>query len=236
MPFYLNPKLYISLLLTTLILSCQNKTTTCILTLEGVKQNNTNKILIDTTGSDDEIQDRSFATNDIGGYYSFDKSGLIKSYYFFAKTDSSYDKTNPEYELIEQDTTTNAASFCSYAELYDTTGQIKKIFGNPLVYKVTELVNNDTLSISLYFFSLNKSYDAVNVHTNNKDLFQLTLTDDSLYTNMKKTSFSYNFKGRRDIEIFIETNFINSCSNRKENLRDTISLNYEPSLKKKNGM
>lgn len=206
------------------------------MTFEGVKQNNLEKVLIDTTGSDDEMQDRSYATTDIGGYYSFYKKGLIKSYYFFAKTDTAYDKTNPEYELIEPDTTTNVASFCSYAELYDTTGQIKKIFGNPLVYKITELVNKDTLSVSLYFFSLNKTYDAIKVHTNSNDLFQLTLTDDNVYTNMKRTSFSYNFKGRRDIEIFIETNFLNSCNNKKENLRDTISLNYEPSLKKKNGM
>lgn len=216
-------------------MSCLNRASTCILTFEDIKQNNTTRILIDTTGSEKEIQDKTYATNDIGGYYSFNKNGLIKSYYFFANTDSTYDKTDPENILLEEDTTTNRVSFCSYAEEYDSTGRLKKVLGNPLVFKDIVL-NKDTLSVSLYFFSLNKIYDSVNIQTNSNDLFRLKLTDDSLYTNMKKTSFSYDFKGRNDIQMFIETNFLNSCSNRKENLRDTISLKHSPTSKQQNGM
>ncbi len=139
-------------------------------------------------------------------------------------------------QLIEPDTTSNNFSFCSYSEQYDDKGQIKKVFGNPLVYKITELKKDDTLTVSLYFFSLNKVYDAVNIHTNSNDRFNLNLVEDSLYTNMKMTSFSYNFKKTRDIKIYIETNFRNSCSNRIENLRDTISLTYKATPGKKNGM
>lgn len=236
MPFYLNSKLYISLLLTSLFWGCQTKTPTCILTFGEVKQNNMQKILIDTSGSNNEIEDKTFAKENVGGYYSFNKSGLIKSYSFFTETDSTYDKTNPDEQLIEEDTTSNNFSFCSYSEQYDEKGQIKKVFGNPLVYKVSELIKEDTLTVSLYFFSLNKVYEPVTVQTNSNDKFKLTLIDDSLFTNMKMTSFSYNFKKRRDIKIYIETNFRNSCSNHLENLRDTISLNYEAPPKKKNGM
>src|SRR5438128_2726469 len=83
--FYLKPKLYILLLATILLFSCQNMSTTCIVTFEGVKQPNLQTILIDTSGSEDEIEDRSFAKTGIGGSYSFYKNELIKSYCFITK-------------------------------------------------------------------------------------------------------------------------------------------------------
>ena len=61
-------------------------------------------------------------------------------------------------------TATNRFSFCSYAELYDTTGHIQKTLGNPLVYKDVLLKTKDsTIFFTLYFFSLNKEFKTIDV-------------------------------------------------------------------------
>jgi hypothetical protein len=195
-----------------------------LITYEKIKQSDPAHILINQT--DKEIEDRSVTANNIGGYYSFYKNGLIKSYYFLTEKDSTYGKKDKSDEVIEDDTTdtNNIYSFCSYAELYDSTGQLKKVLGNPLVYKEVELLKNGRVNITLHFFCFNKFYGDINIQTNTGNTFQLTVTKDNSYSNMMKTSFSYNFRGVHDIKVYIQTNFLD-CDNKRQDLTDSILVN-----------
>jgi hypothetical protein len=107
---------------------------------------------------------------------------------------------------------------------FDSTGQLKKIYGNPLVLKEMEISKNKRINVTLHFYSFNKSYDSINVFTNTANTFQLALTKDSVFSNMQRASFSYNIKGVRNIKIYIKTNFLN-CANSKEELSDSIIIN-----------
>jgi len=203
--------------------SCSEGNSPCIITFDKIKQSDPSHILINQT--DKEIEDRSVTTDNIGGYYSFYKNGLIKSYYFLTKKDTAYDKKDKSDEVIEGDLTdtNNIYSFCSYAELYDSTGQLK-VLGNPLVYKEIELLKNGRASVTLHFYSFNKFYDDINIRTNSGNTFQLTVTKDNSYSNMMKASFSYNLRGVHDIKIYIQTNFLD-CNNKRQDLMDSILVN-----------
>ena len=63
--------------------NCRETNPQCLITYEKVKQSDPAHILINQT--DKEIEDRSVTANNIGGYYSFYKNGLIKSYYFLTE-------------------------------------------------------------------------------------------------------------------------------------------------------
>lgn len=228
----LKTKIFILATLTFLFLKCRETNPQCIITFEKIRQSDGEHILINQP--DKEIEDKSFATKNIGGYYSFYQNGLIKSYYFFTSTGTTYDKGDKSNELIEDGITNKTYDFCSYAELYDSLGQLKKVFGNPLVLKEVELLKNGRINVTLHFFAFNKFYDYVNVQTNTGNTFQLTLTKDNAYSNMEKTFFSFNFRGAQDIKIYIQTNFLN-CINKRENLSDTILVNSKLSTEK-NGM
>jgi len=193
-----------------------------LITYEKIKESDNLRFIISQT--DKEIEDKSFAYHDMGGYYSFYKNGIMKSYFFFTKSDTIYNKKDTSIKVLDVDTTKSVYSFCSYAELYDTTGELKKVYGNPLVYKEIELLKNGRACVTLHFYSFNKFYDYINIRTNTGNTFQLTVTKDNSYSNMMKTSFSYNFRGVHDIKIYIQTDFLD-CNNKRQDLQDSILVN-----------
>jgi hypothetical protein len=208
----------------TLILffSCSQRNSPCIITFDKIKQSDPSHILINQ--SVNKIADKSFAATRTGGYYIFYNNGLMKSYGFFISKDTSYYKKNKSNKAIEGKMTNYLYSLSSYAEHYDSTGKLKDVFGNPLVYKEIELLKNGRASVTLHFYSFNKFYDNINVSTNSGNTFQLTVTKDNSYSNMMKTSFSYNLRGVKEIKIYIQTNFLD-CNNERQDLMDSILIN-----------
>lgn len=215
-------KIFIFATLTVAFSNCKETSPLCLITFEKIKQSDPSHILINQ--ADKEIEDRNFAATYIGGYYSFYKNGFLKSYDFFTSKDTTYNKRDSSNKIIEGDTTTHLYSLSSYAEYYDSTGELKKVYGNPLVYKEIELLKNGRASVTLHFFSYNKFYGDVNIRTNTGNAFQLTVTKDNSYSNMMKTSFSYNFRGMHDIKIYIQTSFLD-CDNKRQDLTDSILVN-----------
>jgi len=217
----------------TLILffSCNERNSPCIITFNKIKQSDPSHILINQ--AENEIADKSFAATRTGGAYIFYNNGLIKSYGFFISKDTSYYKKDKSNKAIEGKRTNYLYSLSSYAEHYDSTGKLESIFGSPLVYKQIELLKNDRASVTLHFYSLNKFYDGINIRTNSGNSFQLTVTKDNSYSNMMKTSFSYNLRGVQKIKIYIQTDFLD-CNNERQDLTDSILFNSV--TMQKNGM
>jgi hypothetical protein len=233
MPFCLTTKIFILIIAMSWCLSCTTKNQNCLITFEKIVQSDSEHLLINR--SDLGIEDKNFAVNNMGGYYDFYKNGLIKSYSFIASQDTTYNKDDKSYQAIGDSTADSLYSICSYAELYDSTGQLKKVYGNPLVLKEVEISKNKSINVTLHFYSFNKSYDSVNVFTNTANTFQLVLTKDSVFSNMQSASFSYNIKNIKKIKIYIKTNFLN-CANTKVKLSDSIIINRNIPTEKKNGM
>ena len=228
----MTPNLLPLILISTLILSCKHKEAICNLTIDAVIGEQVKLVLVNSSSQfQTEVRDIGRDTM-VGGYYTFYKNRFLKSYYFFAEMAKPLSDLHKDVEYIEGDSTSNLVSYCTYAELYDSAGRVNKIVGIPLVYQTIKLLKHDSLFILLRFFSLNKTYRSIEVRTNNNNVFNLDLSDDTLYTNMKVASFSYDFKGSKDIDIYITAEYLENCSMRKQMFRDTISLNYEPQVKK----
>jgi hypothetical protein len=141
-----------------------------------------------------------------GGYYIFYPNKNLKSYQFF----------------------TDMHTYV-YAEQYDSAGNITKIEGNPTVLNTAQLINDDSLLIKLYLFSLNKNYTKINITTNDGRILNPKPFNDSLYSNMKSVYFSYNhLKDQRNLTSYISAQYEDRCTREKKNFKDSIVLYYKP--------
>lgn len=175
---------------------------------------------------DDTIQEyRDIGKDTItGGYYTF-KNGFLKSYYFLTEEETGYvPKTGDE--LLENNES-NQTSLCSYAELYDDKGQLINTLGIPSVFRYVKFIRPDSIYVNAKFFALNKTYSNIQVETNSGYHSTISLTNDSVFSNMKQASFQFHFGKKKRIWIYISGTFVQMCSSETKKFADTISLRYE---------
>jgi hypothetical protein len=140
------------------------------------------------------------------GYYSFYDNGSLQSYEYFS--------TMEVYV---------------YSEQYDRKGNLIKVVGIPLVREFIKL-DSDSLVIKLYFFTLHKVYKNIHVIADDNREFDLSLSNDSLYSNMKTASFTYhNLRKKQDIVSYVNVEYEDLCSKEAKSFKDTVSLTYTPS-------
>lgn len=178
----------------------------CSITINELLEKDSSKLIATTIINGFPAEFRDKGTDSIrAGYYSFYKNGDLKAYSFFATTQAY-----------------------TYHEEYDVIGGLTRIEGKPLVNYNVELISKDSVFFQLYFFALNKKYENLNISANNVKMFNLSLTDDTLYSNMKVVSFGLNVKGIENIKVYLDVKYINACTQKKETLKDTIALKYTP--------
>jgi hypothetical protein len=73
---------------------------------------------------------------------------------------------------------------------------------------------------------MNKSYEKLHVKTMNNKLLNLQLKKDTLYSNTTCASFGVNFKGYKDIDIYLNVEYKDGCNSTKEIINDSINLAY----------
>jgi hypothetical protein len=182
------------------------KYTNCTITIDELLKNDGNKVGgVDTFSNGTLSTFRDKGKDKIrGGYYCFYNNGHLKSYRYFLTSD--------DY---------------NYNEEYDSLGNIIKVEGQPLTYKYIKLIKNDSVFVMLYFFSMNKEYQTLHVQTDNNN-FDVALEDDTLYSTMKHAAFGFKFNNLKPIRAYLDIAYKDSCNNKSEIIRDTISLAYIP--------
>lgn len=201
-------KKLIAVIFISSIVACKSKKVRCTPTCDDIIQQTGTKTFIP-----DMVKGHIVEINDVGidsvkgGAYFFDTSKNLKSYKFFE----------------------NMKAF-TYDEEYDKGGDLTKTTGKPLVDRVIREVNKDSAFIRLYFFSLNKTYQKLNVQINDSLSLDLDLYKDTTYSNMKLASFGLSTRGLRSIECKLKITYKNGCDNKYYDIKDTISLNKNPYL------
>ena len=183
---------------------CIQRKSNCVFTSDQLLEQHASQVF-GTNITNKKISDFRDKGKDsiVGGYYSFYANGHLKSYQYFANLEAYV-----------------------YSEEYDKNDELSKVEGVPLVHN-TIILTGDSISIKMYFFSLNKKYTKINVVTHDKRILALPIIDDSLYSNIKVASFKYfNLKGNQDIVSYIDVEYQNICDNKSTGFRDTISLHY----------
>ncbi len=137
-----------------------------------------------------------------GPLYTFDKSGNLR-FYAFMRDKSNY----------------------KYSEEYDSLGGLIKKEGTPLVEYRLWKKNNDTVVFSVFFFSLQKRFENLEVITNKGDTLEPKLINSKLYTNTKCFSFTLPVaKGINELILYTKGNVINTCTQNLESFVDTTSF------------
>ncbi len=190
------------------LFSCKDyKENKCSRKVDEVFQNRNAKIF-GTEKLDDKITEyRDFGEDSIkGGYYVFYQNGNLKSYNFF---------TTMETYIYDIE--------------YDSLGTQISTKGYPLVRKIAKVISNDSINIKLYFSSLNIKYNSIKFLIDKKFQPDLTLHEDTLYTNMKIAKVGLgSLKTEKDIAFHFQIEYQNLCTNRIEKFKDSIILHYKP--------
>jgi hypothetical protein len=199
-------KAAISLLALLFFLSCVDREKNCLYTKDQLLKENEAKIFSTKEEKGVPVEFRDKGKDSIAaGYYSFYDNGGLKSYEYFS--------TMRDYV---------------YGEQYDRKGALIKIEGIPLVHKYVKL-NSDSLVIRMYFFALGKKYKNVNIITADNREVNLSLLEDTLYSNMKSACFTYyNLKEKQDIITYVNGDYEDLCNKETRSFKDTISLSYTP--------
>ena len=182
----------------------------CTITMDQILDKNWDRVFIVDSFADEKIvilKDKGGDTVN-AGYYTFYESGKLKSYQF----------------VINQDTS-------DYSEQYDTLGNIVNIEGKPLTQSIIKRINDnrsfesDSFTVVMYFFALNKEYQALHIKTSDKDVYDVELRDDTAYyTNTKCASIGVDCKGHDIVMMHWDIESKNTCTGKTEIIKDSIPI------------
>ena len=187
------------------VISCKSKdSTVCQYKLAELLQSDSPKVVV-TYQNDtlyevkDKVKDNSFSS----GVYTFDKKRNLRFYAFFVNEN--------QYRFSEE---------------YDSMGNLIKCEGTPLVEYRLWKRNNDTVLFNAFLFSLNKTYENIEIITNSQDTIRPNLLYKSdIYTNMKCFSFTLPIaKNINELILYSKGVVTNVCTQQKEFFSDTVSF------------
>ncbi len=139
-----------------------------------------------------------------GGAYLFYPNEFLKSYTF-------YQNRQPVY-----------------SETYDEHGFLVSTKGSPMVDRVINELNNDSVYVQVYFFKMMKSYQDLNIRINNKTSSDYILQNDSVFSNMKSVTFGINISDLNTINMYSRINYLDDCSKIEHILNDSLFLVKDP--------
>lgn len=185
---------------------CNRVTSNCEVNITQLLQTQGKLLFVSkyVNGFANELRDQA-KDSTTGGYYSFYQNGNLKSYDFLVKNDTSI-----------------------YSEQYDSLGFLMYMGGNPLLFKSINL-KDDSLTIKLYLFSLNKLYKDISLVISRHKTIHLQLHKDTLFSNAEIAQYViYNLHHERDIGAYIDVLYEIKCTKEIKSFRDSINLHYKP--------
>ena len=189
--------------------ACKSKSRVCLIDATDILKNGTGKIIIlkDSGHKVTAIYDEGWDSLK-GGAYLFYPNELLKSYTFYQ----------------------NRAPV--YMESYDEHGYLIGTKGSPMVDRVINDLGNDSAYVQVYFFSVMKNYQQLNIKINGKPVINYTLQRDSIYSNMMSTTFGINTDSMNQINMYSRIKYLDNCDKNEHVLSDSIFLIKDP----KNGL
>lgn len=149
-----------------------------------------------------EVQDKVKDSSSFG-LYTFDKEKNLRFYGFFI------DQANYKY-----------------SEEYDSSGNLIKTEGSPLVEYRLWKQNKDTIVFTISLFALNKKFEEIEIVSNRKDTIRPKyLFKSNIYSNVKCFSFKLPILNNKDsLTLYARGIIINTCTLKKENFSDTALI------------
>ena len=180
----------------------------CFVTATDIQKQSPQKLLV-TPGADNKISALSDAGWDStkGGVYSFYPDEKLKSYTFYQNNKKAV-----------------------YREEYNKNGLMTRSEGSPMVDRIITEVNLDSAFVQIYFFKLQKTFQPLQIRINENPAVSYSLTDDSLYSNIKTLSFGINTAGMSNLNIYSRLEYMNECSKIDHVLTDTLRLVKNPHI------
>jgi hypothetical protein len=189
------------LVLIFFISACKSKGPVCLIDVTDVLKNGKAHLtaLQDTSHRITALYDDGWDSLK-GGAYLFYPNQLLKSYTF-------YQNRVPVY-----------------MESYDEHGYLIGTKGSPMVDRVINELGNDSAYVQIYFFSIMKSYQQLNIKINNNAAVNYTLRKDSIYSNILSTTFGINTDSLNKINMYSRIQYIDQCDKADHVLSDSIFL------------
>lgn len=194
----------IKLLFLTVIfvtVSCVQLTNKCLITNDLLLSSQAEKVFTvdNNDGFPDDICDRGTDSINMVGYYSFYRTGVLKSYTFFSCGDTF-----------------------TYKEEYDSLGNRINMKGTPMVFRDLNAITKDSYVFKEYFFNLNRNFDPfIAVTFNNKSTEMIKLEEDSLRSNILFFKVYLNASGLNKIQIATSVKFTDLCNEKTQTAVDT---------------
>jgi hypothetical protein len=187
------------------IAACKPKGSVCAINMDDfLKTYQLQVYKADSTNKNSAYRDIAIDSI-VGGYYAFYPNGYLKEYRFYINRDTF-----------------------NYKEQYDSSGHFRKSLGNPLVHKGAALSGN-SLIMRLYFLDLNWEYDSVDIQLKDSSRINLSLVNDSVYTNMRVAYYTFDsLTADKKIQAYLRVKYKNKCTGEVTKLTDSINLTYTP--------
>jgi len=146
------------------------------------------------------LNDRGVNGGEIGGEYTFYKSGKLSQYKFF-KSSGTY----------------------TYAEYFNEGGIFSFSEGDPILTTNVDEVSSDSVKFNFYVFNLNKMIISFSVKIFNLPWITLTGTGDTLFSNVTRFEHPFNAKGDRSIKIYEKMEYYD-CNGEYKKAYDSLYI------------
>lgn len=194
-------------LLIFLVISCKSKSPACFIDAADIQKGAVKKQII---LKDDKYRITSIYDADWdslkGGVYIFYPTEFLKSYTF-------YQFGKPVY-----------------TESYDESGNQLQTKGSPMVDRIITELSEDSASIQVFFFSLLKTYQQLDIKINDSPPMHFTLEKDTIFTDLKSVSFTINTSGMTHINMYSQIKYVEDCKRVEHVLSDSLFLVKNPHL------
>ena len=117
-----------------------------------------------------------------------------------------------------------------YNETYDDSGYLLQTQGSPMVDRVITELNEDSASVQVYFFSVVKSYQELNIKINDLVAVNYPLSKDTNYANMKTVSFGITTTDLKKINMYSQVKYLDECNQIEHVLSDSLFLVKNPNI------
>jgi hypothetical protein len=196
-----------ALLLIISLSACKTKGPACIITASDIGKGGNGKLIIlkDSGNKITAMYDAGWDSLK-GGAYIFYPNQRLKSYTFYQNRMAVYNET------------------------YDDQGYLIHTQGSPMVDRVINELGLDSAYVQVYFYSVIKSYQQLNIKINNNAAVNYVLQNDTSYSNMKSITFGITTSDLTKINMYSRIKYFDNCTKIEHILSDSLFLVKDPHI------
>jgi hypothetical protein len=196
-----------ALLLIITLSACKSKGPVCIINASDIGKGGNGKLIIlkDSGNKITAMYDAGWDSLK-GGAYIFYPNQQLKSYTFYQSRVAVYNET------------------------YDDQGHLVHTQGSPMVDRVINELGLDSAYVQVYFYSVIKTYQQLNIKINNNAAVNYILRNDTSYSNMKSITFGITTSDLTRINMYSRIKYFDNCTEIEHILSDSLFLLKDPHI------